>query len=393
MKEIRVLNGNKAAAYGAKLSRPEIIAVYPITPQTTLVEYLSQFVADGELDANMVEVESEHSVMSVLHGASIAGCRVFSGTSGQGLAYMYEPYIRTSTMRLPIVMCIVNREVISPTTVWGGPQDSITLRDAGWIQIYVENNQEILDSIIMAYRIAEDPRVLLPVNICYDGFYLSHMTDFVEIPKQETVDSFLRPYEPTHLKLDPNEPMAVDPLTPGDLLMEYRYHHLEAMGQSLSVIQEVDQAFGSHFGRSYGGLLEMYRAEDAEVVLVTMGSVTGTARVAIDRARENGIRVGLIKLRTLRPFPRELLKESLRGKRAVGVIDRNVCFGWCSGTLFVELRSALLDLENPPLILNFIAGLGGSDITLDHLAKAIQSTQNTMDKKAEKEVQWLGIDT
>jgi pyruvate ferredoxin oxidoreductase alpha subunit/phenylglyoxylate dehydrogenase alpha subunit len=341
----------------------------------------------------MVEVESEHSVMSVLHGASIAGCRVFSGTSGQGLAYMYEPYIRTSTMRLPIVMCIVNREVISPTTVWGGPQDSITLRDAGWIQIYVENNQEILDSIIMAYRIAEDPRVLLPVNICYDGFYLSHMTDFVEIPKQETVDSFLRPYEPTHLKLDPDEPMAIDPLTPGDLLMEYRYHHLEAMGQSLSVIQEVDQAFGSHFGRSYGGLLELYRTEDAEVILLTMGSVTGTARVAIDRARENGIKVGLIKLRTLRPFPREHLKESLRGRRAVGVVDRNVCFGWCSGTLFMELRSALLDLENPPLILNFIAGLGGSDITLDHLAKAIHSTQNAMDKKPEKEVQWLGIDT
>jgi len=165
------------------------------------------------------------------------------------------------------------------------------------------------------------------------------------------------------------------------------------MGQSLSVIQEVDQAFGSHFGRSYGGLLELYRAEDAEVVLVTMGSVTGTTRVAIDRARENGIKVGLIKLRTLRPFPREHLKESLRGKRAVGVIDRNVCFGWCSGTLFMELRAALLGLENPPLILNFIAGLGGADITLDHLAKAIYSTQNARGKKPDKEVQWLGIDT
>jgi phenylglyoxylate dehydrogenase alpha subunit len=392
MNEVKILNGNKAAAYGAKLSRPEIIAVYPITPQTTLVEYLSQFVADGELDSEMVEVESEHSVMSVLQGASVAGCRVFSGTSGQGLAYMYEPYIRTSTMRLPIVMCIVNREVIAPTTVWGGPQDSITLRDAGWIQIYVENNQEILDSVIMAYRIAEDPRVLLPVNICYDGFYLSHMTDFVEIPDQKTVDAFLPPYEPTHLKVDPDDPMAIDPLTPGDLLMEYRYHHLDAMGQSLEVIPEVDRAFGSLFGRSYGGLLESYRTEDSDMILLTLGSVTGTARVAIDRAREEGIKVGLIKLRALRPFPREAIRQALQGKRAVGVIDRNVCFGWRSGTVFMEVRSALADLTQPPAMLNFIAGLGGADITLDHLKQAIEMTQRAVLRRPEKEVHWLGID-
>ena len=392
MKETRVLNGNKAAAYGAKLSRPEIIAVYPITPQTALVEYLSQFVADGDLDASMVEVESEHSVMSVLHGASFAGCRVFSGTSGQGLAYMYEPYIRTSTMRLPIVMCIVNREVISPTTVWGGPQDSITLRDAGWIQIYVENNQEILDSIIMAYRIAEDPRVLLPVNICYDGFYLSHMTDFVEIPEQKTVDTFLPPYEQKHLKIDPDDPMAIDPLTPGDLLMEYRYHHLEAMNHSLDVIQEVDRSFGSLFGRSYGGLLDSYRMEDSEIVLLTMGSVTGTARVAVDRAREEGVKVGLVKLRALRPFPWKSLRKVLSGKAAVGVVDRNVCFGWCSGTVYMELRSALIDVDHPPILLNFIAGLGGADITLDHLAQAIHLTGKSVEKRPEKEIHWLGIE-
>ncbi len=392
MNEIRILNGNKAAAYGAMLSRPEIIAVYPITPQTTLVEYLSQFVADGNLDATMVEVESEHSVMSVLHGASIGGCRVFSGTSGQGLAYMYEPYIRTSTMRLPVVMCIVNREVISPTTVWGGPQDAITLRDAGWIQIYVENNQEILDSVIMAYRIAEDPRVLLPVNICYDGFYLSHMTDFVEIPDQGKVDAFLPPYEPTHLKIDPEDPMAIDPLTPGDLLMEYRYYHLEAMEESLKVIEDVARSFAADFGRSYGGLLESYRTEDSDIVLLTLGSVTGTARVAVDRAREKGLKVGLIKLRTLRPFPNQSLREAVKGKRAVGVIDRNVCFGWRSGTLFMELQACLLGLVSPPVILNFIAGLGGADISLDHLEQAILLTEKSADKKPEKQVHWLGIE-
>ncbi len=392
MKEIKVVNGNKAAAFGAKLSRPEIVAVYAITPQTTLVEYLSQFVADRDLDATMVEVESEHSVMSVLHGASLAGCRVFSGTCGQGLAYMYEPYIRTSTLRLPVVMCIVNRDIISPTTVWGGPQDAITLRDAGWIQIYVENNQEILDSIVMAYRLAEDPRVLLPVNICYDGFYLSHMTDFVEIPDQALVDSFLPPYRPTHLKLDPDDPMTIDPLTPGELLMEYRYRHLEAMEKTLEIIPEVDQAFAALFGRSYGGLLESYRADDAEFILLTLGSVTGTARVAVDQARERGVRVGLIKLRTLRPFPRKDLQEALRGKAAVGVIDRNVCFGWRSGTIFMELRSALLDMPRPPVLLDFIAGLGGADITLDHLHRAIHIVERSLEKRPEREVHWLGID-
>jgi len=218
------------------------------------------------------------------------------------------------------------------------------------------------------------------------------MTDFVEIPEQEKVDAFLPSYEPTHLKLDPDDPMAVDPLTPGDLLMEYRYHHLEAMKQSLTVIQEVDQAFGALFNRSYGGLLESYRAEDAEIVLLTLGSVTGTARVAVDLAREKGVKVGLVKLRTLRPFPRANLREALAGKRAVGVIDRNVCFGWSAGTVFMELRSALLDLERSPAVINFIAGLGGADITLNHLEQAIDLTLKSVAKKSEEEVHWLGIE-
>ena len=191
----QVLNGNKSAAYGAKLCRPEIMAVYPITPQTTVSEYLCQFKANGELDSTIVEAESEHSVMSILTGASMAGSRVFTATSGQGLLYMCEPYVRVSTCRLPIVMCIVNREVISPTTVWCGHQDAITLRDGGWIQIFVENNQEILDTVIMAFKIAEDPEVMLPVNVCYDGFYLSHMVDIVEVPDQEVVDRFLPSYQ------------------------------------------------------------------------------------------------------------------------------------------------------------------------------------------------------
>jgi phenylglyoxylate dehydrogenase alpha subunit len=199
MSKVMVMNGNKAAAVGAMLSRPEVIAAYPITPQTPIVEFLTEFVANGELDSVISEVESEHSAMSVVTGASLAGSRVFTATSSQGLALMYEPYFRASTLRLPIVMAIVNREMISPQTVWGGPQDSLTLRDAGWIQIYVEDNQEILDMIIQAYKIAENNEVLLPVNICYDGFYLSHMTEKVIVPDQEDVDRFLSPYNPIHI--------------------------------------------------------------------------------------------------------------------------------------------------------------------------------------------------
>lgn len=389
---IKVLNGNKAAAYGALLSRPSVISAYPITPQTPLVEYLSNFVAEGLLDATMVEVESEHSALSLLQGASLAGSRVFTGTSSQGLALMYEPYIRASTLRLPIVMCIATREVISPQSVWGGQQDAVTLRDAGWVQLFVEDNQEILDTVIMAYRIAEHKEVILPVNVCYDGFYLSHLTERVEIPTQEEVDDFLPPYRPEHLILDPERPMSVDPLTQGELLMEYRYKHCLALKRAKSAIEEVDGEFGAKFGRSYGGLIEKYLSDDAELLLVTMGSMTGTARVAIDRAREEGLKAGLIKIRALRPFPSEVLCEAIKGKAAVGVVERNVCFGWGSGALYMEIRSALAFEREKPAIVGFIDGLGGADITLDHFKRAIEIVSQAAVGKIERPITWLGIE-
>jgi pyruvate ferredoxin oxidoreductase alpha subunit/phenylglyoxylate dehydrogenase alpha subunit len=393
MNRIVVVDGNKAAAYGAKLSRPTVIAAYPITPQTPLVEYLSTFVAEGQLKAEMVQVESEHSALSVLQGAALAGSRVFTATSSQGLALMYEPYIRTSTLRLPIVMCIVGREVISPQSVWGGQQDSITARDAGWIQIYVENNQEIVDSIIQAYKIAEDKRVLLPVNVCFDGFYLSHMTERIILPGQMAVDEFLPPWKNEHILLDPREPMAVDPLTPGDLLTEYRYKHVQAMKKAKDVIGEVDKQFGKMFNRHYGGMLQTYRYDDADVVILTMGSMTGTARVAVDIAREQGLKTGLLKIRTLRPFPREELSGLLKDKSAVGVIDRNVCFGWSSGTVFMEIKSALSDLRDRPPIIGFIDGLGGNDITLDHFQRVFSMLEElAKGKKMEREITWLGLE-
>jgi phenylglyoxylate dehydrogenase alpha subunit len=390
MDEIMVVDGNKAAALGALLSRPMMVAAYPITPQTPLVEYLSQFVADGLLDADLVEVEGEHSALSVLQGASLAGGRVFTGTSGQGLAFMFEPYIRTAPLRLPIVMVIATRDGISPQCVWGGQQDAIGVRDGGWIQIYVENNQEILDTVIMAYRIGEDPEVLLPVNVCYDGFYLSHMSEAVKIPDQTLVDRFLPPYCPTHVRLDPEIPMSVDPLTPGLLFTHYRQGHLEAQEKSKAVIDHVDKEFGKIFGRFYGGLIENYRMEDAEIALVAMGSPCGTAKVSVDRARERGIKVGLVKVRSLRPFPKERLFESLKKVEAIGVIDKNVCFGWGTGVLYVELSAGLRGLSIP--ILDFIGGLGGSDITFDHFEWAIDQTVQASKEEPSQNVYWFGID-
>ena len=390
MEETMVVDGNKAAALGAMLSRPMMVAAYPITPQTPLVEYLSQLVADGLLDADLVEVESEHSALSVLQGASLAGGRVFTGTSGQGLAFMFEPYVRTAPLRLPIVMVIVTRDGITPQCVWGGQQDAITVRDGGWIQIYVENNQEILDTVIMAYRIGEDPEVLLPVNVCYDGFYLSHMSEAVKVPDQTLVDRFLPPYRPTHIKLDPENPMAVDPLTPGLLFTQYRQGHLEAQEKAKVVIDRVDKEFGQIFGRYYGGLIESYRMEDAKIALVAMGCPCGTGKVAIDRVRERGIKAGLVKVRSLRPFPKEKLLDSLKRVKSIGVIDKNVCFGWGTGILYVELSAALKGLSIP--ILDFIGGLGGSDITFDHFELAIDKILQASSKRPSQEVYWFGLD-
>ncbi|OGP73920.1 MAG: phenylglyoxylate dehydrogenase [Deltaproteobacteria bacterium RBG_16_49_23] len=390
MEEMIVVDGNKAAAWGAVLSRPMMVAAYPITPQTPLVEYLSQFIADGVLDADLVEVEGEHSALSVLQGASLAGGRVFTGTSGQGLAFMFEPYIRTAPLRLPIVMVIATRDGISPQCVWGGQQDAVTVRDGGWIQIYVENNQEILDTVIMAYKIGEDPEILLPVNVCYDGFYLSHMSEAVKIPDQTLVDRFLPPYKPTHVKLDPETPMAVDPLTPGILFTQYRQGHLEAQEKAKAVIERVDEEFGHLFGRSYGGLVENYRMEDAEIALVAMGSPCGTGKVAIDRIREKGVKAGLVKVRSLRPFPRERLLDSLKGVKAIGVIDKNVCFGWGTGVLYVELSAALQSLSVP--ILDFIGGLGGSDITFDHFEFAMNRVLRAMKEEVTQTVHWFSLD-
>lgn len=389
MGHVEVMNGNRAAGTAACLARPDVIAAYPITPQSSVVEFISRMIAEGALDAKISEVESEHSAMSVLEGASLGGGRTFSATSSQGLALMYEPYFRASTLRLPIVMAIANREMISPQTLWASAQDSLSVRDAGWMQFYAESNQEILDTLLQAFRIAEDPRVLLPINVCYDGFYLSHMSERVDVPDQSEVDAFLRGrYDPQHIYLDPSRPMAVDPLTNGDLLTRYRQKHLEAQQEALTVIREVNEAFERQFLRSHGGAIELYGFESStESAIVTLGSMTGAAREAVDQMKAAGYSVGLIKIRVVRPFPKQELRAASKDLRAIGVLDRNVSFGWNTGILYQEVSSALFGL--PVARLPFIAGLGGEDITVDMVASALDRIRLAAGLGREQETIWL----
>jgi len=383
------ITGNTAAAIAASLCRPDLIAAYPITPQSSVAEYLSELVHNGKLKSNLVTTESEHSVMSVIQGAACAGGRTFTATSAQGLALMYEPYFQMSTMRLPMVMALVTREMISPCTVWSGQQDAMSVREAGWIQVYVENNQEIIDMIIQGYMISEHDDVLIPVNVCYDGFYLSHLVEGVNIPSQEEVDAFLPPVHFNHAILDPANPMSVDSLTSGEVLTRYRKSHLEAMRKALDVIEETDEKFYKVFGRRHGGAIEEYKCEDADIVLITIGAMTGTARDAVDMAREKGIKVGLIKLRFVRPFPAKRIAKILSSKSAFAVIDRSVSFGWSAGPMYMETRASLINESNAYAHFSAIGGLGGADISLRHMTAVIDKLQSIKNQPGQHETLWL----
>ena len=385
-----VVTGNEAAALGAKLAKPAVVSVYPITPQTQVCEKLAKYIATGELKAEIVEAEGEHSVMSILHGAALAGARTFTATSAVGLFFMFEPYIRTSTLRLPIVMAIANRELNGPNGVASGQSDTFVVREAGWIQLYVEDCQEILDTIIMAYKIAENESVRLPVNVCYDGYYLSHLYEPVMVPDQALVDRFLPPYRPA-LILDPDHPLTIDGWTPGELLPSYRDSHMKAMEEAKEVINSVDREYGEVFGRSYGGLFEKYRVDDADLILITVGSCTGTARVVVDEFRDQlGVNIGLVKLRSVRPFPRKELCRLLDGRAVVGVMDRQVSFGWNSGSICWELKSALYEAQKRPAVIGFMGGMAGADISPEVIREAINLIIAKSQGKVVAEATWLG---
>ena len=377
-RDFLVCDANEAAAWAVALARVDMVAVYPITPQSSLVEYLAKLVADGDLPAEIVDAEGEHSVLSVLQGAALAGARTYTATCGPGLAFMFEPYLRQPGLRLPMVMSIVTRDTLTPQSVWGGHQDAMSVREVGWIQMYCETVQEVLDTILMGYRVAEHRDVMLPVNVCHDGNYLSFGVTRVDLPAPDEADAFLgKPNINWHAALDPSRPMAVDPLTGGAggagprTFVRYRKGHCAGMQNALRVITEVHADWARHTGRSHAPLVERYRMDDAGIALVTIGSMTGAGKDAVDQARERGIRVGLVKVKTYRPFPVQAVVDALAGVQAVGVVDRSVSFGWNCGPLYQDVAGALGHAGIAMPSMSFIGGLAGADLTTQHFHAVI----------------------
>ena len=391
--DVKTITGNAAAAYGAMLCRPDVVALYPITPQTEVVEQLSKFSASGLLDAEMVEVEGENSAMNIVSAASMAGGRVFTATSSWGLAFMYDALLQASGFRAPIVMVNVNREMPGILAVSAGQQDMIATRDSGWIQVIAEDCQEILDLLIMAYRLAEDVEIQVPVMVNYDGFYLSYLSEGVNIPDREDVDAFLAPLkdQPERPKLVPGGPLACGTHGIAEGFVELRYKHCAAMEKAKQKFDEIDGMFEDFFGRGYGGQIEGYRMEDAEIVIVTSGSAAGTAKAVIDSKRDEGINIGMVKLRMFRPFPWERLTEILQGRKAIGVIDRSVCFGWNCGPMYMELRSLLPEIGLVPL-LSFIDGLAGLDITRAHMERMVEKIKAASQGEPYQRVTWVNLE-
>jgi len=381
------LSANEAAAHGVRLSRPHVVAAYPITPQTTLVEKLADFLADGEAEFNYMMVESEHSALAAAHGASMMGARAFTASSSQGLLYMCEMLSYVSGARHPVVMVDINRSTATPWNIYGDQRDALAMRDSGWIMIFVESGQEALDAVIQAYRLAEDAEVMTPVMVNLDGFTLSHTFDLVDMPDQAMVDKFLPPYKTTNC-MNMSDPKTLCHSVGPNFHTEVRVLQQEAFEVAKRKIVEIDAEYGKIFGRSYGGLVEEYKTEDAERVLVALGSVAGTVRVCVDALREKGEKVGMIKVRSLRPFPKEYF-ASLRGRfKSMGVISRDISFGY-EGTLFTEIKAAMCCQTTK--FGNYIAGLGGRDIPKPLLLELFEKLKTLEAGKESDEVQFVGL--
>ncbi len=386
----KVVSGNYAAAYAVKHARVEVVAAYPITPQTSIIEKIAEFLANGEVEnLEYVPVESEHSAMAACIGASAAGARVFTATSAQGLALMHEMLHWASGARLPVVMVDVNRAMAPPWSVWDDQTDSLAQRDTGWMQFYAENNQEVYDGVLMAFKIAET--VNLPAMVVESAFILSHTYDVVEMIPQELVDEFLPPRKPLYTLTDFDNPIAVGALgTPADYY-EFRYKIQRAMEKAKEVIHEVGKEFGEKFGRDYSQMIELYRTDDADFVFMGMGSLMGTVKQAVDVLREEGYRVGAAKVRWFRPFPKEELYELAKNVEGIAVLDRNYSFGM-EGILFTEAKGALYNTKAKPLMKNYIVGLGGRDFTVSDVRKIAENMKAIIDKgELDVEVDWYHL--
>jgi pyruvate/2-oxoacid:ferredoxin oxidoreductase alpha subunit len=379
-----VIEGNHAVSYGAKAAEVDVIAAYPITPQTQVVELLSEMCASGELNAKFIKVESEHSAMAAAIGASAAGARAFTATSSQGLLLMHEMLHWAVGARLPIVMANINRAVGPPWNVWSDQNDSLSQRDVGWLQVYCESNQEVFDTTLHSFWVSE--KLSLPTMLILDAFYLSHTSEIVDVMEAEDARKFLPPFKPKQF-LNSGDPLSFGNLTAPDAYYELRYEIDQDLRRGIDLMKQADKEFEKLYGRSYG-IIEEYRTEGADTLLLTSGTITGTSRVVIDEWRERGKKVGLVKMRLFRPFPVEDVRRICRGAKKIAVIDRNIGFS-IGGIWAQEIRAALYGSGYHRPVFGYIAGIGGRDVTPDTVNEILEHVEHL--EKPDQDVYWIGV--
>lgn len=381
------LSGNYAVAYAVKMADVDLIAAYPITPQTTIVEKLSEFVANGELNAEYINVESEHSAMSACVGASLTGARVFTATSSQGLAYMHEVLFMASALRTPIVMANVNRALSAPLNIWNDHADAMAERDSGWIQLWVSSAQEAFDTTVEAFKIAED--LLLPVMVNFDGYTVSHTYEPIILPDEEEIRRYI-PSKPLINRISPRLAYSVGVVGPPEYYYEMKYQLVDAINRSKQKIMKIEAEFNQNFKKDYKDI-NTYNMEGAEYALLIMGSMTGTARVVAENLRRKGERAGVVSIRWFRPFPYERLADILKGVGAVGVIDRAVTPGGSSSPLFEDVASGLYGIKERPILQSFVAGLGGRDVPTDDFEMMFKKTKEAFECGQAKPCIYVGL--
>ncbi|MDD5258839.1 MAG: pyruvate ferredoxin oxidoreductase [bacterium] len=386
-KNLKAKTGNEAMAEAMRQINPDVVAAYPITPATEIVQIFSQFVADGVVNTEFVAVESEHSALSACIGASAAGARAMTGTSSQGLALMYEMMYIAAGLRLPIVIAEVNRALSAPINIHGDQSDTMGARDSGFLQIYCENSQEAYDSMIQAVRICEHPDVLLPATVSTDGFIISHCMEAIELLPDEKVKEFVGTYKPKNWLLDVDHPFTLGAIDLQDYYFEHKRQEIEAMRKATKVIKEIGKEFGQKFGRSYD-MIETYKLEDAEAAIVVLGSTAGTAKVVIEEMRKQGKKVGMLKLRVFRPFPFDDIREALKDVKIVGVMDRHDGYNGYVAPVCSEVRSCLYELDKKPKIASYVYGLGGRDITLEMITEIYEEL---LSGKTDNNAKYIGV--
>ena len=385
------LSGNEAAATAMKQINPDVVAAFPITPSTEIPQYFSTFVSNGSVDTEFVAVESEHSAMSACIGAEAAGARAMTATSANGLSLMWEMIYIASSLRLPIVMSLVNRAVSGPLNIHNDHSDAMGVRDSGWIMLFSENNQEAYDNLIMAHKIAENKDVLLPLMVCQDGFITSHSIEYIELIEDEKVKEFVGKYKPAHYLLNDKEPMAIGPMDLQAYLFEHKYQQAEAMRNAKKVILEVAKEFEKMTGRKYD-LFEEYRLDDAEIAVVCMNSTAGTTKDVVDSLREKGIKAGMLKVRVFRPFPAEEIAKSLSHLKAVAVLDKADSLNGVGGALFEDVVSGMYVNGNNVKALSYVYGIGGRDTTTKEIEQVYTDLQEVADSgKVENPYRYLGL--